>query len=197
MRLILGIFLLLAVLEATHAQTAYVTDTLRLGLHRAEDTSDRAFQTLESGQSMTILDRNRSYARIRLPDGTEGYVKAAYLVTDKPAKLVVAEAQAEVTRLQQEMSELQESFAQPAATIASLEQELAANKTALETSRQEITELNAVNDDFARRFEQYRGSLPLRWVGGATAACLLAGFLGGLWWTDYRSRKRHGGVRIY
>jgi len=26
---------------------------------------------------------------------------------------------------------------------------------------------------------------------------MLGGFLFGLWWIDYRSRKRHGGIRIY
>jgi len=35
------------------------------------------------------------------------------------------------------------------------------------------------------------------WVGGAIALCLIAGFVGGLWWVDQRSRRRHGGIRIY
>jgi hypothetical protein len=70
------------------AETAYVTDNLRLGLHRAQDTSDRAFQTLDSGQQLEIISRNRNYAQVELPDGTPGYVKVAYLVFDKPAKLM-------------------------------------------------------------------------------------------------------------
>jgi len=73
------------------AQTAYVTDNLRLGLHQAADTSDRAFRSLDSGQELEVLSRDRNYAQVRLPDGTEGYVKVAYLVDDKPAKLIVAE----------------------------------------------------------------------------------------------------------
>ncbi|MBT8083977.1 MAG: TIGR04211 family SH3 domain-containing protein [Woeseia sp.] len=198
MRLILLVFLIFSTAQLmAQTETAYVTDTLRLGLHRAADTNDRAFQMLESGQQMTILERNRNYALIRLPEGTQGYVKAAYLVTEKPAKLIVAEAQAEAARLQQELVDLQQSFAQPAATIAALEQDLQSSNAALETSDQTISELNIVVDDYSKRFEQYKNSLPLRWVGGATAVCLLAGFLGGLWWTDYRSRKRHGGIRIY
>ena len=78
------------------AETAYVTDNLRLGLHQAADTSDRAFRSLDSGQQLEILSRDRNYAHVRLPDGVQGYVKAAYLVDDKPAKLIVAETQAEV-----------------------------------------------------------------------------------------------------
>ena len=52
------------------AETGYVTDNLRLGLHQAADTSDRAFRTLESGQELEIVSRNRNYAQVMLPDGT-------------------------------------------------------------------------------------------------------------------------------
>ena len=45
--------------------------------------------------------------------------------------------------------------------------------------------------------EQYRGSLPLSWIAAAIGVCLIAGFLLGMWWADYRSRQRHGGIRIY
>ena len=89
MRLLISVFLLMPLLAV--AETAYVTDNLRLGLHAAEDTSDRAFRFLESGQPMEILVRDRNYANVRLPDGTEGWVKSAYLVDEKPAKLIVAE----------------------------------------------------------------------------------------------------------
>ena len=32
---------------------------------------------------------------------------------------------------------------------------------------------------------------------GSVIAITVLGFLGGLWYTDHRSRKRHGGIRIY
>lgn len=197
MRLKTGLLLLALCPLAAHAETAYITDQLRLGLHRAADTSDRAFRTLESGQELEIISRNRNYANVRLTDGTVGYVKAAYLVTDKPAKLIVNETQAEKERLEGELARLQASFAQPAATIASLEQRLEKSSAELAVSQQNVDELSRQNADYAERYSAYKYSLPLTWVGGALLVCLLAGFLGGLWWTDYRSRQRHGGIRIY
>lgn len=197
MRSITAFLLLFLLQQAAVAQTAYVTDNLRLGLHRAADTSDRAFRTLESGQELTILQQNRNYAEVRLPDGTEGYVKVAYLVDEKPARLIVDEAQAEVASLRQQLSQLQQSFAEPAATIAALELDLDETRAALAASEQQIEELTEQNDDYVRRYSQYKFSLPLSWVGGALLVSLLAGFFAGLWWTDYRSRKRHGGIRIY
>lgn len=194
-RLVLCVALLLP--QVILAETAYVTDNLRLGIHQAPDTSDRAFRTLESGQELEILSRNINYAHVSLPDGTEGYVKAAYLVDEKPAKLIVAETQAEVERLQAELEQLRQQFAGPAATISGLEQELGNVQTQLDASNAQVAELTEDNSDLRQRQSQMQYSLPLVWVGGATAVCLIGGFLFGLWWVDRRSRARHGGIRIY
>ena len=191
-----GLILGLAVSGAS-AETAYVTDNLRLGLHQAADTSDRAFRTLESGQELEIMSRDRNYANVRLPDGAEGYVKAAYLVSDKPAKLIVAETAGANEALQKELDELKDAFAAPSATIDSLRQQLAASESAAESSAARVAELTARLEEYRGRQEQFKYSLPASWVGGALFVCLLVGFLAGLWWVDHRSRKRHGGIRIY
>lgn len=195
MRLLIGVFALLPLVAA--AETAYVTDNLRLGLHAAEDTSDRAFRFLESGQAMEVLIRDRNYANVRLPDGTEGWVKAAYLVDEKPAKLIVAETIAERDALAAELESTKQSFAEPAAAIDRLEGELSDLKTQLDSAQAQVADLEAENASIQGMKEQYRGSVPIRWVGGATLLCLVVGFLCGLWWVDHRSRKRHGGIRIY
>lgn len=194
-RLIFGAIALLPILAA--AETAYVTDNLRLGLHQAPDTSDRAFRTLDSGQELEILTRDRNYAHVTLPDGVQGYVKAAYLVDEKPAKLIVAETQAEVDRLRAELEQLRRQFAGPAATISALEQETSTLQAQLESNNAQIAELSEENTDLRHRQSQQQYSLPLVWVAGATAVCLIGGFLLGLWWIDRRSRARHGGIRIY
>jgi SH3 domain protein len=197
MRSITGILLLMALPLAAAAETAYVTDNLQLGLHQAADTSDRAFRTLESGQALDVLGQDRYYAHVRLPDGTVGYVKAAYLVDEKPAKLVVAETRAEQERLEQAIATLKEQFAGPAETIGALEAQVAEQKATIETNLAQVADLLARNQTYAERAEQHQYSLPMSWVGAALAVCLFAGFMGGWWWLDYRSRKRHGGMRIY
>lgn len=182
---------------AAFAETAYITDNLRLGLHQAADTSDRAFRTLESGQELEIISRNRNYANVSLPDGVQGYVKAAYLVFEKPAKLIVTETQSANENLKQELESLKAAFAAPAATIESLEQQIARNDADLENSSAKIAELTEENRDYQERYGQYKYSLPFKWVGGAMFVCLLGGYLFGLWWLDFQSRRRHGGIRIY
>lgn len=182
---------------AAAAETAYVTDNLRLGLHQAADTSDRAFRSLESGQEVEILSRDRNYAKVRLPDGTEGFVKATYLVSEKPAKLIVDETQAANEALRKELEEAKAAFADPAATIDSLQAQLAETGAAAQQSAAQVDELTSQLNEFRGHQEQFKYSVPLTWVGGALFVCLLAGFLCGLWWVDFRSRRRHGGIRIY
>ena len=195
MRLLCGILLLLP-LVAT-AETAYVTDNLRLGLHQAEDTGDRAFRMLESGQALEILSRDRNYANVQLPDGVQGYVKAAYLVDEKPAKLIVAETIAERDALAAELEETRQAFAGPAATIQGLKDDAEELTAKLDSAESQLAALEEENASIQGMKERYKGSLPLSWVGGATAVCLVAGFLLGLWWVDRQNRKRHGGIRIY
>lgn len=190
---------LLLILLPMHAlaETAYVTDNLRLGLHRAQDTSDRAFQSLDSGQQLEIISRDRNYAQVELPDGTPGYVKVAYLVFDKPAKLIVAQTEAELQSVRQELDELKRAFAAPAATIESLKSQIEQKQLELDANTTQLEKASSENESYRRRYEQARFSLPASWVAGAMGVCLLAGFLIALWWTDHRSRKRHGGIRIY
>ena len=197
MRFTICFALWVALPVAALAETAYVTDNLRLGLHQAVDTSDRAFRTLESGQAVEILTRDRNYAHVQLPDGVLGYVKVNYLVYEKPAKLIVTETQVENEKLAQQLEDTKRAFAGPAATIDSLENDVAQQKAALAESDSKLQELIQENNRFRRRQSGYKYSMPFPWVASALGVCLLAGFLLGIWVVDYRSRKRHGGIRIH
>ena len=195
MRLFIGVLALVPLFAA--AQTAYVTDTLQLGLHQASDTSDRPFRSLDSGQELEVLSRTTYYANVRLPDGTLGWVKAGFLVNDKPAKLIVAETRAEADRLAGELEDLRSAFAAPAATIDALNQQVTDLQARLGDSDAKAVELGEQNASLRNRQSQYKNSMPLQWVAGAVGLCLIGGFLFGLRWVDQRSRRRHGGIRIY
>lgn len=183
---------------AAQAETGYVTDILSLGLHRAADTSDSAFRTLRSGDAFEILSRssNGYYAQVRMPDGTTGYVKAAYVVTDKPARTVVDEISAERDRLAAELDDLRAAFAEPAARMDTLKAEVTRLTTERDAAIARGAELEAANTSLAARHERYRGSLPLGWVAGAALLCLVGGILLGVWWVDRQIRRRHGGIRV-
>ena len=100
------LLLLSAFCASADAQTAYVTDELRLGVHRAPDTSDTAFTFLQSADSVVILQRNTFYARVRIPDGREGWVRRTFLVDEPPAKLRVQTVEKERDAVTSELKAL-------------------------------------------------------------------------------------------
>ncbi len=185
----------MALVPAAEAETAYVTDQLRLGFHRAADTSDRPFRMLLSGEQVEILERNRFYARVRASDGTEGWVKAGFLMSDKPAVLRVAEVEAKQAGLDEELTKIAEERAATGEQIAALEQNVKAAQGELQSVRAENGRLKEENEAFQRKFAT--PSVPWTWTLGGALFALLAGFIFGLMFVDYRSRKRHGGIRVY
>lgn len=189
--------ILLALPATALAETMYVTDNLRLGIHQAADTNDRAFRMLDSGQPLEVLYRDGNYANVQLPDGMQGFVKAAYLVSEKPAKLILAETLAERDALRAELDATREALAEPAAAIANLESQNDGLQADLETARLRIATLEDEAASLSDLKQRYRGSLPLSWVAVALSVVLICGVLLGMWWVDYRIRKRHGGIRIY
>ena len=195
MRLFIGVLALLPLLAV--AETAYVTDNLRLNMYQNADLSGTRVDTLVSGQAFEVLSRNAQTALVELADGKQGYVSAAYMVFDKPARLIVAETQAENDRLTQELADMRQSFAEPAALVERLQQESADLQATIDSNSARMLELDEENQAHINSAARYKYSLPYSWVSGAIIVCLIAGFLLGLWWVDRESRKRHGGIRIY
>ena len=197
MRLSAVLAILLCAAAAARAETLYVTDILRLGLHHAPDTSDEPFQNLVSGAPLEVLEKTPNYDHVRTADGQDGWVKSAYLVADKPAQLRVAELEAELTRLRNEFAEARSARLVAEEEAGRLNKQISASSDSKDALQDTLSRLKQQNQSYEARLESLRGSLPLAWVGAALAVALVAGFLGGLWWLDALIRRRHGGFRIY
>lgn len=181
---------------AALGETVYVTDTLRLGLHAAEDTSGQPIESLASGTRLEVLERRPNYARVRTPAGVEGWVKSAFVVTDVPARYRFAALEAELAQLQAELAPLRAAEVAPSAQPA----RSAEAGTSMDTAaamQTTLARLKRENEQYEARLESYRGSVPLGWAAAALLVALLAGFIAGLWWLDALVRRRHGGFRIY
>jgi len=187
---------LLLLPAAAAAETAYVTDVLRLNVYGTPDFSGSAVRTLVSGDGFEVLVRDRLATQIRLADGTEGYVRSAYIVDDKPARLIVAETQAEVDRLTTELRQAEEIFAEPAAEISALEARISSLEGDLDSRTAETDSLEKEVAGLKASAERYANSVPLSWSLGALLVALVGGFLGGLKYVDHQIRKRHGGIRV-
>lgn len=189
--------LLLASIRIAGAETAYVTDILRLGLHAAQDTSDRPFETLVSGAELEIVRRVTNFAEVKTQDGQQGWVKSAYLVTEKPAQLIVAETQAAMDLLQQDLATERQARAAAQAELDKILNDAESKLGQALSMEARIGELDARNQQLEAQLDDYRSVVPFSWAATAVVAALLGGFFLGLWTLDAYVRHRHGGFRVY
>lgn len=189
--------LLVSAAAFAQTETAYVTDILRLGIYRSPDASGRPFKTLVSGTELTVLERVPNFAHVRTADGQDGWVKSAFIVTDKPAQLRVAEIEAELDGLRAEVGDLKEAKLHAERESARLSKQMADRTDSAEAIQSTLGSLKRENEDYEARLERYRYSVPLTWVAAAIGLALVAGFVAGLWWLDASIRRRHGGFRVY
>jgi len=187
----------LALCTAASAETAYVTDSLRLGIHEAADTSDQPFVNLVSGTPVEVLERNGNYARVRLDDGREGWARATFLVPTKPAAARIGELEAKVAELEGAAAAAKSAQTSAEQELSRLTNQVASTTGSTAAVEDTLERLKADNRGYEERFEAYRYALPIRWVVPAVVVALVAGFLAGLWWLDALIRRRHGGFRVY
>ena len=94
----------------------YVVEQVIVSVNSAADGSGERVASLKSGERVELLERAGESVHVRLPDGKEGWLRAIYLSGDAPLKPRLAQAEAEVTRLQAQVGRLQGQLA--AATAA-------------------------------------------------------------------------------
>ena len=184
-------------LAQAQTEYAYVTDRLQLGVHMQPDTSDRPFAKLKSGDRVEMLEETRFHAFVTMPDGRKGWVKKTYLVTDKPAVLVVAEVEQERDRALADLESLRTGLGDRESQVAAMEAAVAEREQAAQAKADELDRLRIENTDLNERLDAYAFSVPGSVFFVAVAVSLIIGALLTWWWLDRRSRRRHGGFRIY
>ncbi len=192
--LVIAAFFPLALAAQTApAESAYVTDVLRLGLYQAEDATGRPFRTLVSGTRVEILERRTFYARVRTPDGEIGWVKSNFLQDEKPAALRAGEYETRISELTGDLQRVQAELDEANGTLSGIRSET----SDVVGLTQEAESLRSEKARLEDRLASFRGSLPIKWSLILAGVLAVLGFIGGIAFLDYRIRKRHGGFRIY
>lgn len=177
------------------AQTVYVTDRLQLGLYPEPGDRGRRLQTLSSGTPLELLQRQRDYARVRTPDGIEGWAKMVFLVTERPARARLGELETQNRSLSEALTAGQEALLAASNRVETLEERSASSAALAGESLARLESLLQENQEFRSRLAEH--PVPLPWLLVSSAASLVLGLVGGVWWLDRQIRRRHGGYRIY
>jgi hypothetical protein len=196
---------LLLVALAAQGQTLYVTDKLQAVVYAQPSLEGNQVRILESGDAVELVSREGDSARIRLDDGSEGWIASSYLVVDIPATRQLPALTAENERLRasartdpaasNELKTLKDRNAQLQAELAAAQRDLdaAQAKPAAPAAARPDDEIPV---DTVRPASRSRLFSILALVGGAAAALAL-----GFWWgystLERRVRRKYGGLKVY
>lgn len=184
------------------AETLYVTDTLRLSLYQEPGGNAEVIKLMKSGDALEVLEKKGAYAHVRTAQGEEGWAKLGFLVAEKPAVLIIEEAEAEKARLQRQIDTLR------AANDGSLERRLGELETEVSRLNDELEEATEARDEAQARVASLeevlnpssesdrrlrRGLI----AAGALAVMVLIGFVIGLKVMEGRVRRRFGGMKVW
>lgn len=94
------------------AATAYIHDEITVMVRSGDTTQHQILKTIKTGAAVEVLENREAsgYSRVRLQDGTEGWVIARYLSPTPAARDLLKQAQQQLTQLKQENTQLKQQL---------------------------------------------------------------------------------------
>ncbi len=134
----------------TFAETNYVIDELKIGIHENQATDSPILKLVPSGTALFVLERNNGLVQVQDPEGVKGWVHSKYLIETKPGRAMVTELEKQNASLKKEI-ELLKTVNTPAANTPpkstnetkELEQQLKSERLKVGELQAQLTELRA------------------------------------------------------
>jgi hypothetical protein len=213
----------LAAAPVIHADTLYVVEQLVVSVNSSPDAAGERVASLKSGDSVEVLDKQGEQIHVRLANGTEGWVRKAYLSAEEPLQHRLVQRTAEVEKLKQQVTRLEGELAatrtpargklggvQTGTVAGSPVSPTSSAAPAAPTSVPSPTSASdppraedAASDPTAHEPAYFMTppDAPARpvwhWALGSFVIALGLGFALGWQVLDRRIRRKYGGLRIY
>ena len=121
---LLSTLVLLAFGAAAMADTAFVIDRLLVGIHETKDADSAIVKVVPTGTQLEVIKRDGDVANVRAAGGASGWVDAAYLSPEPPARLRIVELEKSKAALEERLKQLEQAArgGAPAAASPTVEQ---------------------------------------------------------------------------
>ncbi len=205
---ILWLFILTVGQGLQAEQTAYITDSLRLRVYVEPNDASEIVQTLDSGDSIELLETQGSFSKVRTYDGTVGWVKSAFVVTEPPEKLLYYSVSEENEKLKEKIESLQSGSNSPNDDrVEKLKQTLAEQQNTNKILQAQIEALQKnisqnkldINSSELKNHEELTDQanfINYKFLLIIAAIVLLLGFWLGINISSMRMRKRLHGYKL-
>jgi len=124
------------------ADTRYVSDRLIISVRDGQDQNAAVLGYIETGAPVDILEEKEGLLKIRTEDGIEGWVRAQYIVPEKPKPLIIENMKNEITALNKEIETLKNKKDSASNTLSE-------SKKMYQEKIEELKEEVSINQKFA------------------------------------------------
>ena len=180
----------------------YVSDQITLKMYK-DIALGKTLPPLRSGDRVQVLKQDDGYAEVQLADGTKGWVRSSYLVSDKPAVVAIGEVREELDSMKSKYENLllektmpvtvdSPELVQRVEDAEAVRDNLQRRVTELETANtRRVEELRDLrNTQAVKQYEQHRNRLLWAIV---LLLSLFVGFFGGRKYLEAKIKARFGG----
>lgn len=154
-----GLITGLSINPAIAQETRYVSDIIYVPLRSGAGNQYRIIDAaLKSGTALTLLESpaDSEWARVRTPNGLEGWIPNQYIMSEVPARIQLTRAQSQLARVTEENNTLKQTNTQlqnENQALTNQASEASTSRATMESELQKIKTLSAGAIDLDRRYQ--------------------------------------------
>ena len=76
---------------AVYAEVVYVTDEVKIGLHKEPSNESPIIKLVPSGTKLNIIERENDLIHVEEPEGVRGWINSQNILNSKPGKTKINE----------------------------------------------------------------------------------------------------------
>ena len=208
-----------------HAEVAYVTDKIKIGLHQEASNESPIIKLVPSGTKLNIIERENDLIYAEEPEGVRGWVNSQNILNSKPGRTKVIELETvnkelekKILTLQNESGklisneELEKKLNTERLKVGELQVELTNIKSKagnIESNEKLLADINHLKNANKQLINQLESSGIVSDENGNQISSknsslkfisfmiiFIFGIIGGILILDFINRRRHGGFRV-
>lgn len=133
-KIIISLTLFIALIGQVMAEKRYVTDRILLGVHAEADETSKLIKSIPSGTELDVIEKAEGLVKIRLADGTVGWVSSGFVMEQSPTTRKYDVLANEYEKTTEELDNLKKDFEK-------LERELQVRRDQVSNANTTIREL--------------------------------------------------------
>ena len=208
-----------------NAEVAYVTDEIKIGLHKEPSNESPIIKLVPSGTKLNIIERENDLIHVEEPEGMRGWVNSQNVLNSKPGRAKIIELETTKKELEGKIETLQND-SEKIISNDELETKLNAERLKVGELQVELTNIKSKAgniesnekllddiDHLESANKQLIDQLESAGIGSednenklssknsslsfmSFTVIFIFGVIGGILILDFINRRRHGGFRV-